>query len=145
MLTEKQVELIQDSWSKVIPIQHLASGIFYTKLFSIDPSLREFFPESMDEQKKKLMTTLNVAVGGLKDIERLIPVLQKLAMRHINYGVVNEHFPTVGTALLHTLETGLGDAYTEEVATAWTTLYGIITHVMVSAMDEKRKLMEALA
>jgi len=38
----------------------------------------------------------------------------------------------VGSALLWTLEKGLGDGWTPEVASAWTTAYGTLSGFMIS-------------
>ena len=43
-----------------------------------------------------------------------------------------EHYPVVGSALLWTLEQGLGEAWTAEVAAAWTAAYGTLSGYMIS-------------
>ena len=40
-----------------------------------------------------------------------------------------EHYPVVGGALLWTLEKGLGEAWTPEVAAAWTAAYGTLVRL----------------
>ena len=54
-----------------------------------------------------------------------------------------EHYDAVGECLIWTLKTGLGDAWTEEVAEAWTWVYGVIATTMADAGDkahfERRK------
>ena len=54
-----------------------------------------------------------------------------------------EHYDAVGECLLWTLETGLGDAWTSDVAEAWTWVYGVIGSTMSGAGEkayfEKRK------
>ena len=60
----------------------------------------------------------------------MVPVLKELGRRHLNYGVQNEHYDTVGAALLWTLEQGLGDAFTGEVKEAWTAAYALMSGVM---------------
>lgn len=53
----------------------------------------------------------------------LVPLAQDMARRHVGYGVKAAHYDTVGTALLWTLEQGLGSAFTDETKTAWATAY----------------------
>jgi hypothetical protein len=55
-----------------------------------------------------------------------------LAKRHVSYGAKAEHYPVVGAALLWTLEKGLGDGWTPEVADAWGTAYGTLSGYMIS-------------
>ena len=47
--------------------------------------------------------------------------------------VKDEHYDTVGAALLWTLETGLGEAFTDEVNDAWATVYGVLADTMKAA------------
>lgn len=131
-MTPDQVKLVQDSFSKVAPISEQAAVIFYDRLFEVAPSVRKMFPDEMAEQRKKLMATLAVVVGGLGNLESVLPAASALAKRHVSYGARPEHYPVVGGALLWTLEKGLGEAWTPDVASAWTTAYGTLSGYMIS-------------
>ncbi|HEY2535241.1 MAG TPA: globin domain-containing protein, partial [Xanthobacteraceae bacterium] len=65
-------------------------------------------------------------------LEQVLPAASALAKRHVSYGAKAEHYPVVGAALLSTLETGLGDDWTPEVADAWGTAYGTLSGYMIS-------------
>lgn len=132
-LTPHEVSLIQASFQKVVPIKEQAAAIFYDKLFEYDPSLKPLFKGDMSEQGNKLMATLGVAVKGLNDLEKLVPVLENLAQKHVTYGVKVEDYTPVGNALLYTLKQGLGSAFTPELRSAWTNLYKLVAEVMRSA------------
>src|SRR5690606_29882956 len=110
--------------------------LFYGKLFELDPALRPLFSPDLTEQKKKLMTTLGFAVGSLNRPDTLLPAVRQLGKRHAGYGVKDEHFATVGAALLWTLEQGLGEAWTPEAAEAWTAVYGVVATAMKEGMVE---------
>ncbi len=130
------VTLVQESFKKVKPIAPQAAEIFYGKLFELDPKLKPLFPsgdEAMKNQGNKLMTMLGAAVAGLSNIDALIPVLQGLGKRHVDYKVEASHYDTVGAALLSTLEAGLGDDFTPEVKEAWASVYGTMANVMIEA------------
>ena len=132
----KTVTLVQDSFEKVRPIAATAAEIFYTKLFELDPALKPLFPsekEAMASQGNKLMTMLGAAVAGLSNIEALIPVLEDLGKRHVDYNVEPSHYDTVGAALLGALEAGLADDFTPEVKEAWAGVYGTMANVMIEA------------
>ena len=45
------------------------------------------------------------------------------------------HYEAVGECLIWTLKTGLADAWTDEVADAWTWVYGVISKTMADAGD----------
>ena len=46
--------------------------------------------------------------------------------RHVHYGVQDHEYDSVGTALLWTLERGLGSEFTPEVRNAWTEVYLLV-------------------
>ncbi|OUS27668.1 hemin receptor [Gammaproteobacteria bacterium 45_16_T64] len=129
-LTAHQIRIVQESFTKVEPIAEKAADIFYTTLFEYDPTLRPLFKANLKDQGKKLMSTLKVAVNGLNDLDKLVPVLQGLAERHVKYGVKAKDFTPVGNALLHTLKTGLGPAFTPELREAWVTVIHIVANTM---------------
>jgi hemoglobin-like flavoprotein len=130
-MNSSQIKLVQDSFAKVAPISEQAAVLFYGRLFEVAPSVRAMFPDDMKEQRKKLMATLAVVVGGLSNLEAVLPAASALAKRHVSYGAKAEHYPVVGGALLWTLEKGLGDAWTPEVADAWTAAYGTLSGYMI--------------
>ena len=127
-----QIKLVQDSFAKVAPISEQAAVIFYDRLFEVAPSVRAMFPDDMTEQRKKLMGTLAVVVNGLSNLDAVLPAASALAKRHVNYGAKPEHYPVVGGALLFTLEKGLGEAWTPDLAAAWTAAYGTLSGYMIS-------------
>ena len=131
--TQTQITLVQTSWQRCLPIIDTAANLFYERLFTLDPSLRSLFPTDMATQKKKLMTMITAAVAGLNDLNALVPVVQALGRRHLAYRVEARHYPIVGQALLDTLATGLGPAFTPEVKDAWTVVYGVLADTMISA------------
>lgn len=132
----KTISLVQESFEKVKPIASTAAEIFYKKLFELDPALKPLFPsgdEAMATQGNKLMMMLSSAVAGLNNLEALVPILQNLGKRHVEYKVQPSHYDTVGAALLDTLAAGLGDDFTPEVKEAWASVYGTMATVMIDA------------
>src|SRR5579872_3357688 len=131
-MTPDQVRLVQQSFSRVVPISDQAATIFYGRLFELAPHVKAMFPADISEQKKKLMATLGVVVNGLGDLSSVLPAASALAKRHVAYGAKPEHYPVVGSALLWTLEKGLGQGWTSDVAAAWTAAYGTLSGFMIS-------------
>ncbi|WP_196140499.1 globin family protein [Aliikangiella sp. G2MR2-5] len=131
-ITERQKQLVRESFAKVTPISEAAAEIFYGKLFEISPEVRRLFKGDLKKQGKMLMQTLSLAVKGLDNLPGLVPVLQKLAERHIQYGVREEDYTPVGNALLLTLKAGLGDDFDQETRDAWIATYRLIAATMKS-------------
>jgi hemoglobin-like flavoprotein len=130
-MTPNQVKAIQESFTKVVPISEQAATLFYGRLFEIAPAVKPLFRGDLKEQGRKLLATLAVVVNGLSHLETVLPAASALAKRHINYGVKAAHYAPVGAALLWTLERGLGDQWTPELAAAWNTAYTMLSDFMI--------------
>ena len=132
-MTPEQIEMVQTTWAKVKPNAEAVAEMFYARLFELDPSLKSLFKGDMTEQGKKLMATLNLAVTSLTKLEEILPAVEDLGRRHVQYGVPEKSYQTVGQALLETLDKGLGAEFTPEVKTAWTQTYVTLSNVMINA------------
>ena len=132
-MTPEQIALVQGTWAQVVPIKETAAELFYGRLFELDPKLRALFKGDIKEQGRKLMTMINVAVGALDKLDTIVPAVKDLGRRHDGYGVTAEDYTTVATALLWTLEKGLGDAFTPAVKEAWTQTYMVLAGTMQTA------------
>ena len=134
----RQIALVQETFKQVLPIKETAADLFYTRLFEVAPSVRGLFPDELTDQGAKLMATLGVAVAGLTSLDSIIPTVQKLGARHVEYGAEDAHYAGVGEVLLWTLEQGLGDAFTPDVKDAWASAYTILADVMIEAANAQR-------
>ncbi len=132
-ITENQKKLVINSFKKVEPIADVAADIFYKKLFEYDPSLKSLFKSDMKSQGRKLMSALKLAVSSLNDLDALVPVLQKMAVKHVQYGVKVEDYTPVGNALLFALKQGLGKEFNSELRAAWSDTYRVMAVVMRQA------------
>ena len=135
-MTPHQIGLVQSSFSLVVPILESATMMFYDRLFQLDPSLRPMFRTPQPEQARKLAHVLTVVVKSLNRPEQILPSVEELGRRHSNYGVRPEHYATVGAALLWTLQSGLGEAFTAEVRDAWSSAYLLLSSTMQKATAE---------
>ena len=93
---------MQVSWEKVIPIAKQAAGLFYGRLFELNPALKSMFYD-IEEQGKKLMQIFTTVVRSLKQFEKVEIAVWQLGRRHKVYGVKTADFDTVSSALLWTL------------------------------------------
>ncbi len=135
-MDDRTKSLVIESWAKLVPISEQAAELFYGRLFELDPNLRFLFRAPIPAQGRLLMKALDGAVAGLSELESLVPVLRDLGKRHAPYGVEEADYDTVGAAFLWTLERGLGDAWSDEVSSAWAEVYGVMAGVMKAAQAE---------
>jgi len=165
--TEQMKSAVEHSWERVQTLGTYAVGeMLYMHLFSMRPDAMALFPSdvrrryhdlladgSVDEADipdmlespalkrlfSKVLNAVGCTVAGLHDMSKLVPMLLKLGMRHIHYGVEEEHWPVLGEALDLTLKDLLMDAYTTEVRLAWTTVYGFMSSIMIEGLRRARE------
>ena len=132
IMTLNEKNLVRRSFAQVIPIAGTAAELFYGRLFELDPTLRPMFRGDMREQGRKLMQMLAVAVHGLDRLHESLPAIRAMGRRHAGYGVTDEHYDTAASALLWTLEQGLGEQFTPDVKAAWVSVYTMLANAMKS-------------
>lgn len=136
-LTNQQIQLVTESFNKVVPIADQAAAMFYERLWEIAPETKRLFKATnMKQQGEKLMEMIGIAVRALNNLEAIIPAVQALGRRHIAYGVTEADYEPVGAALLWTLEQGLGADFTPDVKAAWTQVYSILVSVATQGYGE---------
>lgn len=135
-MSPQEISLVKESFRKVLPIADQAAALFYARLFELDPKLRHLFRGDMVEQGQKLMAMIAAAVASLERLDTIVPAVRKLGARHASYGVSEEHYATVGAALLWTLEKALASEFTASVREAWTTTYSLLANTMIEAQRE---------
>jgi len=132
-MTPEQIALVRKSWAMILPISDTAAVMFYAKLFDLDPGLKTLFRSDMKEQGRKLMSALNTMVSSLGMIDDIVPAVQLLGRRHVDYGIKDKDYDTVGTVLLWMLENCLEDAFTPDVRAAWVETYTLVATTMKEA------------
>ena len=139
-ISATQIQLVKETWSKVVPIADTAATLFYQRLFEASPHLAPLF-EGVDlpAQRDKLVKAINMVVMSLERIDSLVPTIRDLGRRHVGYGVEDAHYADVGAALLWTLETGLGDAWSDDAARAWASAYQLLADTMIDGAREGAK------
>jgi len=128
-----KIALVQQSFEKVAGLGLKAAELFYAELFAIDPSLRPMFKGDIKEQHNKLLSALSLVVRSLNRPEKIIGPVEKLAVRHLDYGVEPIHYTYVGNALMRTLKKGLGDDFTPELFDAWVEAFRMLAQIMKNA------------
>lgn len=140
-LTEEMKLEVNETW-KLVAEDLTGHGIvFFKRVFELAPEALALFSfkeeenlyesEALKKHANKVMTTVGVAVAGLADVAKLVPVLESLGKRHKGRGVLPVHYDVVGAALLFALEKGLGDKWTDDVKDAWATVYDVVASTMI--------------
>jgi methyl-accepting chemotaxis protein len=127
------VEMLEQSFDLVAPQGDELMTTFYDKLFEAAPSVRPLFAHvDMERQRQALLNMLLVLRESLRDLEDIVPDLEELGARHIEYGAQPEHYPVVGEVLIGAMAQVAGDAWKPEYTSAWQEAYQVVQDVMLS-------------
>jgi hemoglobin-like flavoprotein len=132
------VQIIRSSFALVEPHAEALGRHFYATLFSRAPETRDLFPVNMEVQRSRLLRALVHVVQMVDQTDDLVPFLQQLGRDHRKFGVIAQHYDAVGAALLSTIATFSGPAWTPEVEKAWTDAYDVVAGAMREAAGAER-------
>ena len=93
---------------------------------------------------KNVVTTLESALVLMvgNDTGTLALALQGLGARHVGYGVQPVHYGVVETALLRTLEFGLGDHWTPKLRKEWAAVFKFVAKAMMSGSENELEIVK---
>lgn len=128
-----QLKLVHDSLIMVRPIANQVAESFYKHLFDGNPHLRKLFMGDMKRQGTMLMTSLDLAVRSLDNMQSILPSVQALGQRHASYGVKAEYYPLAITSFLWALEHHLGERFTPPLREGWNEALKALVNAMLSA------------
>ena len=133
----RQIELIRDSFVHVLFDPDRAGDVFYRRLFELSPDTRALFKSNMDEQARVLIRSIATIVTGLARFDTMVPTLNDLARRHVEYGATPQHYTAVGVAMIDMLETVCPDFSALDRET-WQEAYALIADTMIAAAYQTR-------
>jgi NAD(P)H-flavin reductase/hemoglobin-like flavoprotein len=125
--------VIRSSFTLVESRTDELARVFYATLFASAPQIRAMFPVSMQVQRSRLLRALMHVVQLVDQPNDLFPFLEQLGRDHRKFGVLAEHYDTVGHALLTALATVAGPGWTDEARQAWTDAYAMVAGAMRAA------------
>ncbi|CAL8295510.1 unnamed protein product [Arctogadus glacialis] len=144
LLTEKEKEMIRDSWESLGRNKVPHGMVMFSRLFELEPALLGLFqyniscgstqdclasPEFLDHVTK-VMLVVDAAVSHLDDLLSLEDFLLNLGRKHQAVGVDTQSFAVVGESLLYMLQCALGATYTAPLRQAWLNMYSVVVSAM---------------
>lgn len=125
------IELLRQSFQRALDENPRLTERFYAILFERHPEVEPLFSSSARRhQPAKLAAALSGVVAHLDDAAWLDRTLGEMGRRHVGYGVTRAMYTPVGEALLMTLREAVGDDWTADHETHWTTAYGVVVDLM---------------
>lgn len=132
------VQALEESFDLVAPQGDELMRRFYDRLFEAAPSVQPLFADvDMDRQRQALLNMLVVLRESLHDLDDIVPDLEDLGARHVEYGAKPEHYPVVGEVLIGTMAEVAGDAWKPNYTPAWQEAFEVVQNVMLSSTSAK--------
>ena len=107
---------------------------FYARMFTHNPELREIFNQGHQRsgaQQQALAMAVAAYAEHIDHPEVLMPVLERIAAKHVSLGIRQEHYAIVGRHLLASISEVLGEAATPALIDAWAAAYGQLANLLI--------------
>ena len=105
---------------------------FYENLFALVPDIRDMFSEDIKPQQQRMADALLAVVRHLDTPEEVAHYLQRLgAQHHRELGVLPEHYPHVGRALVRAVSE-VSPTWSSSMSSAWVLVYQWVTANMLA-------------
>jgi hemoglobin-like flavoprotein len=131
-MTPEEIKIVKRTWKILMGIDPKIIGdAFYAKLFADHPSLRKMFPSEMNKQYIKLVDMLSSIIMSLDHLESVSSDIVAMSKGHTGYGVKPAHYDMVGSALMWTLQKGLGGEWNQDTEKAWRKCYQSLADTMI--------------
>lgn len=125
-MNAQQIGLIRATWQVTQPNAEHVAGLFYARLFELDPSLRHRVGDQAREQGRRLLAMMDTLVCGLDRLPVLRRLLLAIGRRYATCGLRTSDYATLGAAWLWALNASLGNHFSPAARSAWTSFYGLV-------------------
>lgn len=133
-MTPKQKMLLQLSFTQLSSAADEVAERFHRRLLRLDPALRR---ADLKAEGRKLFQLIGLAVRHFDDPEEVSEAARSLGRGYASQGLGDEHFDTMGEALMWTLEQSLGEGELgREERAAWVNTYRTLTGWMKEGAQE---------
>ncbi|MGC9665014.1 NO-inducible flavohemoprotein [Planosporangium sp. 12N6] len=89
-------------------------------------------------QPRALAGAVHAYADNIDRLDECIPMIERIAQKHVGLGVRPEHYPYVGRALIGALIDVLEEAATDDVIVAWSHAYDYLAGVLMNREQEIR-------
>eukprot|EP00934_Nitzschia_sp_Nitz4_P009210 Nitzschia sp. Nitz4//scaffold100_size80364//9341//9924//NITZ4_005333-RA/size80364-augustus-gene-0.6-mRNA-1//1//CDS//3329532061//9200//frame0 len=152
------VSQVIETWEAIRRKENYEEAVgtkLFQRFFALEPEAKQIFGFSKDmdmtreevlknqrfvRHAKYFVQMLDKALSMLgPDIEMLTEVLLELGEKHVRYGVKPEFYPSMGRALMDTIQEILGTGhFTPDVKADWVEVYGALSYDMIRAQSHSK-------
>jgi hemoglobin-like flavoprotein len=135
------IDALETSFDLVAPKGDELMEIFYANLFATAPSVEPLFAGTdMRRQRAMLLAALGLLRRSMRNLDAVLPALEKMGARHVAYGAEPEHYPIVGQVLIGAMQEVGGRFWRDEWTTAWEEAFEVVAGVMIAGAERELAL-----
>lgn len=153
--TERQEALVKETWEVMKQDIPELSLRFFTTILELAPAAKGMFsflkdsdevprnnPRLKSHAVKVFKMTCESAVQLREKGEVVVAenTLKNLGSVHLRKGVIDPHFEVVKQALLRTIQSAIGDKWSDELAQAWGAAYDQLAAAIKAEMKAETEL-----
>ncbi|MFT5716889.1 MAG: nitric oxide dioxygenase [Oleiphilaceae bacterium] len=138
MLSQATIDTVKSTTSLLEENGEAITTYFYKRLFEQHPALKNVFNQvnqKRGDQPRALADAVLAYANNLHNIEALVPVVQRIAHKHVSLGVKAEQYPIVGQNLLAAIQHVLVLPDTHPALIAWEEAYGVLANIFINTEE----------
>ncbi|WP_028023440.1 NO-inducible flavohemoprotein [Enterovibrio calviensis] len=137
MLSPKTIEIVKSTAPLLAATGPTLTAHFYDRMFARHPELKDIFNMSNQftgAQREALFNAVHGYAANIDNLPALLPVVEKIAQKHVSFNITPEMYAIVGENLLATIDELFSPG--QEVLDAWAEAYGVLADVFVTREEE---------
>ena len=135
-MNKQEHDAIRSNWEVIRPNVRFVARLFCTRLLLIDPSLAPLFRRDAEEQSRRLLKAVGIAVYGIGQPHILLPVVRMLGHHPSVRSMTPGQFESIGQAMQWALRIALNEAFDPTAQRAWENLYRAVSGTLRDACRE---------
>lgn len=138
MLEAKTLEIVKSTIPLLEENGRKITDLFYQNLFTNHPYLKNIFNmanQGKGEQSRALSDAVLAYAKNIDNLEVLLPVVQRIAHKHVSLGVQAKHYGVVGENLLIAIQTVLDLPDGHDALVAWGEAYAVLADVFIGVEE----------
>jgi nitric oxide dioxygenase len=138
MFSEKSRAIVKSTAPLLAEQGRQITDLFYKKLFTHHPELKNVFNlanQVKGEQSRALADAVFRYATHIDELEKLGPLVSRIAHKHASLQVAPEHYPIVGKYLLEAIKDHLSLDADNPVLAAWGEAYQQLASIFVSTEE----------
>jgi len=139
MLDTQTIDVIKSTVPLLEEHGRTITDVFYKNLFENHPYLKNIFNmanQGKGEQSRALSDAVLAYAKNIDNVEILLPVVRRIAHKHVSLGIQAKHYGVVGENLLIAIQHVLSLPDDHIALQAWAQAYGILADVFIGVEND---------